>query len=82
MADLVDTVEHPPRPTLATGARQDEDHPPLHWTTKASLGLLVVFLLALPLAGFLGPSVGLSAGLGFLGLAAAALTTSYLLGTA
>lgn len=78
MEDLVDRKVHPPRRRIATKETAGEGLP---WPTKAALVLLGVFVVALPMAGILGPLLGLWAGLGCLGLAASSLTASILLGS-
>lgn len=79
MEDRVDQAVHPLPPTIPTSPVEDEATG-IHWTTRAALILLAVFVLALPLAGVLGPLLGLSWGLGLLGLAVSTLTASILLG--
>lgn len=78
LEDLVDKSAHPPRRQIGTSP--DVETPPLHWTSKASLALLAVFVVASTLAGFLGPILGLWAGLGFGGLALSSLIVAYFLG--
>ena len=76
--DLVDRTAHPPRRQIATVP--EVETPPLHWTSKAALVLMAVFIVSTALAGFLGPILGLWAGLGFGGLALSSLIVAYLLG--
>lgn len=77
---MVDTERHPLPPTIPTEGENAPDLQDLHWTTKAALVLLAVFVLALPLAGLLGVVHGHPLGVGFLGLAISTLTASILLG--
>lgn len=76
--DLVDRRAHPPRRPIRTTTDQ-QTRP--HWTTLVALSALGTFWLCLPLAGLLGPLVGLHAGLGLLGLAVSSLVVAYLLGS-
>lgn len=78
MEDLVDRKVHPPRRRIATTGATKEGLP---WPTRAALVLLGIFVVALPMAGILGPLLGLWAGLGCLGLAASTLVASILLGS-
>lgn len=79
VAEMVDREKHPPRRMIPT--RGDRESASIHWTTVLALVLLGVFVVALPLAGFLGVIDGRPAGAGFLGLALSALTAAYLLGS-
>lgn len=74
----VDRDAHPPRRPIPTG--RTERLGGLPWHLRASLALLVVAWLALPLAGFLGPLLGVPWGLGLLGLSISSLVASILLG--
>lgn len=87
MEDLVSRDAHPPRAKIATVPDEDDGteaqdfaFKAFHWTTQASLVALVVFWVALPLAGLLGPLLGLWAGLAFLGLAASSFVVFYVMG--
>lgn len=79
MEDRVDTKTHPPRKVLAT-VPEGEGGGKLHWTTKASLVLLAVFVVVGPLGAFLVPLVGVWRGLGLVLLSVTALVASILLG--
>lgn len=79
LEDLVDKTVHPPRRQIGT-VQGGVETPPLHWTSKASLVLMAVFIVSTALGGFLGPLLGLWAGLGFGGLAVSSIVVAYLLG--
>lgn len=80
LEDRVDREVHPPRAVISTEGEDGTTTQAIHWSTKLALVLLAVFWVALPVAGLLGPLLGLWAGLALLGLAASSLTASILLG--
>lgn len=78
MEDRVNSTVHPLPKKLRTSA--DGERKPLHWTTKASLTLLALFLVSGPLGAFLVPIVGVWRGLAFILLSVTALVASILMG--
>jgi hypothetical protein len=78
--DRVDRTAHPPRREIPTIARRRSRLGPLSPLQVLSLVLLGVAWVALPLAGLLGPLLGLWAGLGFAGLSVSSLVVSFMLG--
>lgn len=77
LQDRIDPDFHRPRGELRTAIETTELR--AHWTTTAALVLLAVFLVALP-AGFGLVWISTPIGAALLGLAAAALIVSWLLG--
>lgn len=72
----VDRTVHPPRAELREADETDVAVEPMHWTTRAALALLVVFLVAAPI----GLALHFSIGAGLIGLSVTAIVVSLLLG--
>lgn len=80
MEAMVDQERHPTRGKIRT-VRDDETAPEgLAWNVKAALALLVVFVVALPVAGIVAALAGPWWASAPLGLAASTLTASLLVG--